>query len=46
MANQEDYIALGLTCADICTALEQGLDGKELSELTQPVRKAIKRLTK
>ena len=46
MINQEDYVALGEICIDICTALEQGMDGKKLSDLNQPVLKAIKRLTK
>jgi len=44
MINQADYVALGLACVDICTALKQGMDGKALSDLNQPVRKAIKRL--
>lgn len=46
MINQADYVALGLTCVDICTALKQGMDGKELCDLNQPVRRAIKRLRK
>jgi len=46
MTNHEDYVALGLTCVDICTALKEGLDGKELSDLNQPVRKAIEQLRK
>lgn len=44
MANQVDYVALGLTCADICAAIEQGMGGKELNDLNEPVRKAIKQL--
>lgn len=39
-----DYVALGLTCAAICAAIEQGMDGKELNDLNEPVRKAIKQL--
>jgi len=46
MINHEDYVSLGLTCVDICTALKQGVDGKELSDLDQPVRKAIEQLRK
>jgi hypothetical protein len=46
MINQEDYVALGLTCADICAALKRGMDGRELSDLNQPVREAIKQLEK
>ena len=44
MSNQADYVALGLICADICTTLKQGMDGKELSDFNEPVRKGIKRL--
>ena len=46
MVNHEDYVSLGLTCVDICTALKQGMDGKGLGDLNQPVRKAVKRLRK
>ena len=44
--NRQDYIALGLTCVDICTILKQGMNGKELDELNQPVREVVKRLGK
>ena len=45
MANKEDYVDLGLYCADICTALDRGMDGKRLDELSNSVREAIKQLT-
>ena len=44
MANEADYVALGLTCAEICTAIKEGMDGKRERELNGPVRKAIDRL--
>ena len=44
MTIEADYVTLGLTCAEICTALEQGLDGKEWAELSLSVRKAIEKL--
>ena len=44
MTNRADYVALGLTCAGICTALKEGMDGRELSDFNEPVRKAVKRL--
>lgn len=44
MTNEADYVTLGLTCAEICTALEQGLDGKEWDELNPSVRKAVEKL--
>jgi len=45
MANQMDYIELGLACADVCTALDRGLSGKRLNELNNSVCEAIKQLT-
>ena len=45
MANKSDYVDLGLTCVDVCKALHEGMDGKELDELKPPVRKAIEKLT-
>ena len=44
MANEADYVALGLTCAEVCTAIKEGMSGKRESELNEPVRKAIARL--
>ena len=45
MANKEDYVELGLSCADVCQALERGLDGRRLNELNQSVLGAIEKLT-
>ena len=45
MANQMDYVELGLACADVCTALDRGLSGKRLNELNNSVREAISQLT-
>jgi len=45
MINQADYVALGLACADVCTALDRGLKGKILSDLNTSVCEAIKQLT-
>ena len=44
MANQAGYIELGLYCADVCAALERGMDGKKLDDLSQCVREAIEQL--
>jgi len=44
MVNQEDYVELGLTCADVCTALDRGLNGKRLNDLGNSVREAIEQL--
>jgi len=33
MVDEEDYVELGLACADVCTALDRGLKGKLLDGL-------------
>ena len=45
MANEQDYVDLGLSCADICKALERGLRGKTLGDLSESVCDAIGQLT-
>ena len=45
MANQLDYVDLGLNCADICRALDRGMNGKKLDDIGQSVREAINQLT-
>jgi len=45
MANKADYVKLGLTCADVCEALSQGIDGKGTDQLSQPFLGVIERLT-
>ena len=45
MADELDYVELGFSCADICKALERGVDGKTLSDISQSVCNAINRLT-
>jgi hypothetical protein len=45
MANQLDYVDLGLNCADICKALDRGMSGKKLDDLSQSVCEAISQLT-
>ena len=44
MIKREDYVALGLACADICTALDRGLSGKRASDLNYPALEAISQL--
>ena len=46
MINQQDCVELGMTCADVCKALERGLQGKKLADLSQPVLDGIEQLTK
>ena len=45
MINETDYVDLGLACAEICTVLERGMNGKRLDDLSQSVCKAIAQLT-
>ena len=44
MSNKTDYVELGLACADVCEALNRGMNGKKLDDLSQSVRIAIKQL--
>ena len=45
MIKREDYVALGLACADICTALDRGLSGKRATDLYYPALEAINQIT-
>ena len=45
MANEQDYIDLGLSCANVCKALEQGMDGKTINDLSESAYDAINQLT-
>lgn len=44
MINQVDYIELGLACANVCIALDRGLSGKRLEDLSGSVNEAITQL--
>ena len=44
MVNEQDYVELGLSCADICRALDRGMDGKKLDDLSKSVCDAINQL--
>ena len=45
MADEEDYVNLGRSCADVCKALERGLEGRRPDELSPSVLGAIEQLT-
>ena len=45
MANKADYVELGLACADVCRALDRGMNGKKLDHLSLSVCEAIAQLT-
>ena len=44
MINKQEFIDIGLYCADICKALDQGVDGRRPEDLSQPMREAINQL--
>ena len=37
MVNEQDYVDLGLSCADICRALDRGMNGKKMVQVDQSV---------
>jgi len=45
MINEADCVELGLACADVCTTLDRGLQGKSLDDVNNSVREAIYQLT-
>ena len=45
MADETDYIELGLACADVCTVIGRGMNRKTLDDLSQSVCDAIAQLT-
>jgi len=45
MTNKTDYIEIGLACANVCRALDRGIDGRRLDELSRSVGEAIEQLT-
>ena len=45
MINKTDYLELGLVCADVCKALQRGMNGKGMDDLCQSAREAITQLT-
>ena len=45
MVNKVEYVELGLTCADVCDALNRGMDRRWADQLSQSVLEAIEELT-
>ena len=45
MISEQECVDLGLSCADVCNALDRGLKGRRLDELSQSVFEAINQLT-
>ena len=45
MANRIDHVELGLACADVCRALDRGMNGRRADQLCRSVFEAIEQLT-
>ena len=45
MVDRKDYVELGLACADVCRALDRGLNGRPADQLNRPLYEAIEQLT-
>ena len=45
MANELEYVELGLSCAEICKSLSRGMNGRRLEDFSQSVSDAILQLT-
>lgn len=45
MINEVDYVDIGLACADVCRALDRGMNGRRMDQLSQSVLEAIGQLT-
>ena len=41
LADEQDYVDLGLSCTDVCQSLDRGLDGRRPDELDPSVLRAI-----
>ena len=45
MIQESDYVELGLTCSDVCDALNRVTNERRVDQLTQPVLRVIEQLT-
>jgi hypothetical protein len=45
MANEQDYVDLGLNCSEVCEVLDRGLKGRERDDLSPSLLVAIEKLT-
>lgn len=44
MANRVDYVELGFACADVCKALDRGMNGRRADQFGRSVFQAIEQL--
>ena len=45
IVDDQDYVKLGLFCADVCQVLDRGLNGRGADELSRSLVGAIEQLT-
>ena len=45
MITEVDYVELGLSCAEICKALDQEMNRRRVDQLSQSALRAIEQLT-
>lgn len=45
VANKSEYVELGLACTNVCKALDRGMNGKKLDDISRSVSEAINQLT-
>lgn len=45
MDKKDEYIDLGLSCADVCEALDRGLNERKSDDISESAHKAIEKLT-
>jgi len=46
MVKKADYVELGITCAEVCEALDLGMGGRQADQLSRSVLGAIEKLTR
>jgi hypothetical protein len=46
MIKKAEYVELGLTCADVCEALNRGIDRRQADQLSHSASEAIGMLTR
>jgi len=45
MVGEEEYVKLGLSCADVCKALDRGINGRRVDQPSQSILRTIEQLT-
>ena len=45
MTSKVNYVEIGFTCADVCEALDRGMNARRADQLNHSVLEAIEKLT-